>query len=776
MGISGRTWTIVATTLAVACGATTNVQAADLAATCGTVSAVVTNAEPGDTVTLSGLCSDTAVTIDDDLTLRGDPSDGTDGFENVPEVAAVRLSRFDADDPEVRIQDLVFRGGDAFMGSGGAISVDGCFDLTVERSTFTGNHAGADGGAIAARFSCLEASLMINRGSLTIIDSVFGGAAPADANTAGRRGGAIALTADGATLEISGSTFQGNRAGASGGAVALEDETAQSMSVGGRTTVTDSAFVDNVGGTAAATGDTVTGGALSLTTTALGAGPGWVTLTGNDFTGNRLDSVNDPAGIVQEGGAVAVRRASGVGVQGIALLESNTFTANRTAESGGRGGALAISGWDLTSYRDAFVENRVGGSGGGGGAVWVASQLFAPTPADATARIYGATMLRNGVPADGSGAALRVTETPDGTPTADAGAVVRQSTIVGSTGPESGVHGSTGTSVSLENSIVHGPGAAPGGDISGTTTATSSNVDGTDPGLTADGHETAASPGVNGGSTAGASLFPGQVAPALDVDGVDRIAGPAPDLGADEQAIADLAVTLDAKPSPAAPGEAVTYVARVENAGDDFAVGATATLTLPAGTTPADLQTDYGRCQASGSVVTCDLDALPLYEVARFSVRVLAPAVGPMTASLTAAAANPDPTPARASATTAISAPAAAPAPTATPTPAPTPTPTPTPLKATDVLSLPSSRTCVSRRSFTLKLKAPRGTRLTKVVVRVGTGRARTFSGSSLSDRKVDLRGLPRGSAKVRITVTTSDRRSVTVTRTFRTCATRKTR
>ena len=91
-------------------------------------------------------------------------------------------------------------------------------------------------------------------------------------------------------------------------------------------------------------------------------------------------------------------------------------------------------------------------------------------------------------------------------------------------------------------------------------------------------------------------------------------------------------------------------------------------------------------------------------------------------------------------------------------------------LKSADVLRLPSTRRCVSRRRFRIRLRTPRGAKLAKVTVRVNGKLVRTVRGKRIT-AKVDLRGLPRGRFRVKIQVTTADGRKVTTTRRYRTCA-----
>ena len=132
------------------------------------------------------------------------------------------------------------------------------------------------------------------------------------------------------------------------------------------------------------------------------------------------------------------------------------------------------------------------------------------------------------------------------------------------------------------------------------------------------------------------------------------------------------------------------------------------------------------------------------------------------------------------------------------PTPTPTPTPTPAPggnsqppggtnpppvvtpppaappkLKAKDVLRLPSTKKCVSRRKFRIRLRTPRGTRIVRATVKLNGKRVKTVKGKRLT-AAVDLRGLPKGRFKVAIEIRTADGRKVTATRRYRTCAPRR--
>jgi hypothetical protein len=119
------------------------------------------------------------------------------------------------------------------------------------------------------------------------------------------------------------------------------------------------------------------------------------------------------------------------------------------------------------------------------------------------------------------------------------------------------------------------------------------------------------------------------------------------------------------------------------------------------------------------------------------------------------------------------------PSPSATPSPTATPTPTPTPAvpkpatpakpRARDVIRFPSTRRCVSRRAFRIRLRRPNGLRLVSARVVLNGKRLRVVKGRRLTSAIV-LRGLPKGRFKVKITVTTSTGQRLTGTRKYHTC------
>ena len=111
------------------------------------------------------------------------------------------------------------------------------------------------------------------------------------------------------------------------------------------------------------------------------------------------------------------------------------------------------------------------------------------------------------------------------------------------------------------------------------------------------------------------------------------------------------------------------------------------------------------------------------------------------------------------------------PPPAATAPPKATPASTePATIKASQVITLPSTKACVSRRSFRIRLRAPSGVTIASAAVFVNGKRVDVVKGKRLS-APVDLKGLPKGRFSVKITVTTATGRKVTDTRRYRTCA-----
>ena len=82
-------------------------------------------------------------------------------------------------------------------------------------------------------------------------------------------------------------------------------------------------------------------------------------------------------------------------------------------------------------------------------------------------------------------------------------------------------------------------------------------------------------------------------------------------------------------------------------------------------------------------------------------------------------------------------------------------------------------KSCISRRSFRIRIRRPGGKALRSAQVFVNGKRVRVVRGARLRS-PVNLRGLPKGLVRVRITVTTVDGKRVTGTRSYLTCVPRR--
>jgi hypothetical protein len=118
-----------------------------------------------------------------------------------------------------------------------------------------------------------------------------------------------------------------------------------------------------------------------------------------------------------------------------------------------------------------------------------------------------------------------------------------------------------------------------------------------------------------------------------------------------------------------------------------------------------------------------------------------------------------------------IDPPAAAPtAPATTDPPAGAPAADPNgTVTADQLVSLPSTKSCLSRRKLIVRVHAPRGVNVKTVGVTINGNKIRRVKGS----RAINLRGLPRGTVRVSVRVTLSTGRKLTLKRTYRTCAKR---
>jgi hypothetical protein len=94
-------------------------------------------------------------------------------------------------------------------------------------------------------------------------------------------------------------------------------------------------------------------------------------------------------------------------------------------------------------------------------------------------------------------------------------------------------------------------------------------------------------------------------------------------------------------------------------------------------------------------------------------------------------------------------------------------------LKPSQVIKLPSTKKCRSRRSFRIRLVVPKGVIIATASVRVNGKRVKVVRKRRLTSF-VNLVGLPKGRYSVKIVVVTEAGKILTTTRRYRTCAPRR--
>ncbi len=110
----------------------------------------------------------------------------------------------------------------------------------------------------------------------------------------------------------------------------------------------------------------------------------------------------------------------------------------------------------------------------------------------------------------------------------------------------------------------------------------------------------------------------------------------------------------------------------------------------------------------------------------------------------------------------------------ADPAPAPTTPKGPTgssagTVKFASVVTLPSAKACISKRSLRITIKAPKGAKIKGTIVRIGS--KRVASVKNVKTIPVSLKGLKKGTFVVKVEVTLTDKRVLKGSRTYRTCA-----
>ena len=104
------------------------------------------------------------------------------------------------------------------------------------------------------------------------------------------------------------------------------------------------------------------------------------------------------------------------------------------------------------------------------------------------------------------------------------------------------------------------------------------------------------------------------------------------------------------------------------------------------------------------------------------------------------------------------------------PTVTATATPAATPAAPAAIATLPSTRRCVSRRKFTIRLRGPKGAQIVSAQVTLNGRKLKAITGKRLT-APVNLTGLPKGRVRVVVVLTAADGRRFRDDRRYRTCA-----
>lgn len=530
--------------------------AAQKSTTCANLQSTIDSAADGDVITISeatcSLSSPLLFPIGHQapfaITIRGSGTGTTLDGSGLSD----RILTGDVTAPnvlDVRLSNLVFRNGTAPTGGGGgALRLSGPVGVTLDSDRFFNNQSDVNqpGGAVLIRST---------RGGTTVVrGSVFGDGSLANANTAGGRGGGLAVENESTSIEVTGSHFDRNSAGFNGGGLEL---------VGGLEGTTVTLDSDVIRDNAAAFG----GGGADITGRT-------VTLRRNAFQTNSVAPATAPS---VAGGGLAIGAG---GVLGGSLTQfDNRFDGNSISQGAGPnfsavGGGESIGGFLHTeSLDDRYTSNSLPaplGSGEVEGA-GLAMQGCEALPDDvAQLRAQNIAVAGNSAAGTVDGAGVYVG--CDAVPTA---LTLLDSTVAGNTagapGGIGGVAGDGDDRLTVRNSIVT---ANPGGvDVAGfaSQAVTSSDAcasNGTTPLLGAgnicaapklrdtrpghaDVHQTAASPTLDRGSNA---TVPAALK--LDYEGQRRILGPAVDMGADEllDSVRPRILSLTIAPSEFVPG------------------------------------------------------------------------------------------------------------------------------------------------------------------------------------------------------------------------------
>ncbi|MEZ0298086.1 MAG: choice-of-anchor Q domain-containing protein, partial [Candidatus Methylacidiphilales bacterium] len=287
------------------------------------------------------------------------------------------------------IANSVFTTNRALSGSGGAISsepfaVGGT--ITISGSTFTGNTASDDGGAIAARgtqsnitikssaFTSNTANTFLasggafsNLGTATITDSTF------TTNTS-QRGGAVANIGSGAILTISGSTFTGNSVQGGGGVSTIINNGGTIYNESAQLQLSDSLILTRPTDAAYTTGTAARGGGIYIKNSATAVGITNTTISGNFATDTGGGIYTENSVVTINGSVISNNRSTNFG-GGIKSLDASNVTLTDSVldgNTGSLGGGIESADTSrLAIYRSSIIRNSANSGGGG---IWVRSR------------------------------------------------------------------------------------------------------------------------------------------------------------------------------------------------------------------------------------------------------------------------------------------------------------------------------------------------------------------------------------------------------------------
>ena len=292
-----------------------NAASADTPATCSTLQSVLDSASAGDVITLDGLCSGTTFTLPAfAITLQGAPGT-TSGFDGTGLSGATALLRGTVNDSATEtISSLVFQNNTVdqapIFGAGLSLMVTGLGGVTLAHDTFTGDEAA------------------------------------------------------GGSLAYGGGLYLGDN-----------DSYAGTLVTPGAFTITGSTFAGD-GATSTTSGGTASGGGAAVIVNSLhdlNVNPRPVTLSGDTFAANTVETATVDAGVPQVGAGLFVD-TDGVGASPLTQSDdaftANTITATAAPLAQYGGGGEWTQGFNVTSTGDAFTSNTIPGSNGTGQPSW----------------------------------------------------------------------------------------------------------------------------------------------------------------------------------------------------------------------------------------------------------------------------------------------------------------------------------------------------------------------------------------------------------------------